>query len=487
MLSYAEAFKWVYSRLPGHRKKQFWVLFAGMTTVAFLETVALGTVAFFASTVTDPRVVLDSRYVTAAKDLLSSLALPVGFLVTPKGLILTTGLAMLGMITLKNSLKAVVEYWMARFGVGIEAFFGGWLLQGFLQRPYQWHLTCNTADLVNAISWRVYLGRQFFQPCLRIFNSLLMVFIMLTALFVVQPVISLIVVVVLGSAAGFIYTVIRSKIDKSSTAARDFQIASNKEATMAIHGIKDVKIALKEPLFVSKFLAKAEPLSRILGMQTFYTASPSLILETMGFYMLSLAIFALLLWFNTSTAYATGTMAILAVTAWKALPAVNQILGAITQVRNSLPYITGQIRYFDLIESDMARPAGQPAGGRPATTPTAFKDRIQFDHVSFAYQGTDTPVLHDLSFEIKKGETVGIIGASGAGKSTLVDLLIGLLHPTRGTIAIDNKPLTPDWLDQWLKITGYVSQSPYIYDAMMPPWRKTWHSAWTPKILTENR
>jgi len=117
MLSYVDAFKWVYTRLPGHRKKQFWILFAGMTTVAFLETVALGTVAFFASTVTDPRVVLDSRYVTAAKDLLSTMALPTGFLVTPKGLILTTGLAMLGMITFKNSLKAVVEYWMARFAV----------------------------------------------------------------------------------------------------------------------------------------------------------------------------------------------------------------------------------------------------------------------------------------------------------------------------------------------------------------------------------
>jgi ABC-type multidrug transport system fused ATPase/permease subunit len=89
---------------------------------------------------------------------------------------------------------------MARFGVGIEAFFGGWMLQGFLNRPYQWHLTCNTADLVNAISWRTYLGRSFFQPCLRIFNSLLMVFIMLTALCVVQPVISLIVETMPGPA-----------------------------------------------------------------------------------------------------------------------------------------------------------------------------------------------------------------------------------------------------------------------------------------------
>jgi ATP-binding cassette, subfamily B, bacterial PglK len=323
MLSYVEAFKWVYTRLPGHRKKLFWMLFVGMTTAAFLET---------------------------------------------------------------------------------------------------------------------------------------------TALFVVQPMVSLIVVLVLGSTATFIYRVIRTQIDKAATAARDYQIAINKEATMAIHGIKDVKIALKESLFVSKFLEKAEPLSRILGVQGFYSQTPVLILETVGFFMLSLAIFALLLWFNTSTAYATGTMAILAVTAWKALPAVNIILANITAVRKSLPYISSQISYFDLMESGKAGLQKHPAEPSGAF---AFKDRIRFDHVFFAYQGTDTPVLHDLCFDIKKGDTVGIVGTSRAGKSTLVDLLIGLLQPTQGTIAIDNTPLIPARLPRWLAVTGYVSQSPYIYDATL--------------------
>ena len=117
-----------------------------------------------------------------------------------------------------------------------------------------------------------------------------------------------------------------------------------------------------------------------------------------------------------------------------------------------------------MIESDSARLQKHPAEQSRAFT---FKDRIRFDHVFFAYQGSETPVLHDLCFDIKKGDTVGIIGTSGAGKSTLVDLLIGLLKPNQGTIAIDNKPLTPAWLPQWLAVTGYVSQSPYIYDATL--------------------
>jgi ABC-type multidrug transport system fused ATPase/permease subunit len=69
-----------------------------------------------------------------------------------------------------------------------------------------------------------------------------------------------------------------------------------------------------------------------------------------------------------------------------------------------------------------------------------------------------------MSFEINKGDTVGIIGKSGAGKSTLVDLLIGLLKPVKGQISIDGTPLARELLTAWLQITGYVPQSPYIYD-----------------------
>lgn len=478
--SYIGAFRWIYSRLQKHRKKQFWILFAGMSFSAFMETVALGSVAFFASTVTDPEVVLSSRYIRFARDLVD-----VELLNSIKGVVLISGLSMVSLIALKNVLKGFVTYWITRFGVGIEAYFGKILMNGLLNLPYQWHLTCNSADLVNAVGWRVYLGRNFFEPCLKIFNNVLMVGIMLSALFVVQPLVSFIVIVVLGGAAAFIYTVIRKQVDRSATAARDYQIAINKEVTMAIHGIKDVKINLKAPRFVSKFSKKVLPLSGILGVQRFYSESPVLILETLGFGMLCLSIFVMMLWFNISTAYVTGTMAILAVTAWKALPTVNQILGNITSVRNSLPYLANQIYYFHLIENDNKISAthveqanvswaDQAALLQQAEVETAsdddrltFDKKIQFENVCYSYQEGGIEVIRDLGFEITKGRTIGIIGASGAGKSTLVDLLIGLLFPKKGVIAVDEVPLTRKMIPQWLKLVGYVPQTPYIYDGTL--------------------
>lgn len=90
---------------------------------------------------------LTSRYVTFAKQFIDA-----GFLSSAKDLILVSGVIMLVLIAFKNGIKAIVTYWMARFGVGIEAYFGSKLLNGFLMLPYKWHLTCNTADLVNAVN-----------------------------------------------------------------------------------------------------------------------------------------------------------------------------------------------------------------------------------------------------------------------------------------------------------------------------------------------
>lgn len=62
---------------------------------------------------------------------------------------------------------------------------------------------------------------------------------------------------------------------------------------------------------------------------------------------------------------------------------------------------------------------------------------IRFDRVSYCYPGSAAPVLRDLSFEIRKGQRVALIGVNGAGKTTVVKLLTGLLEPDAGTIFVD--------------------------------------------------
>ncbi len=424
-----------------------------------LETSALAAIAFFASVVADPDGVLNLKYINILKQYLDS-----DFLFSIQGLIVGSGIVMIILVILKNIVRAFISYYITWFGAILEVHFGKILLSGFLNMNYEWHLSRNSADLVMAMNWRVYFGRNFIIPILQLFNDLLMVIVMLLALLIVQPIISLIVLIVLGGTSAFIYGNIRRRLDIIANISMDYQLAINKEATMAIHGVKDVKISKKEKKFEKKFTDNAIPLARIVGLQQFFAGFPVFILETAGFIMLAVSIWLMMFLSGSSTAVITGTMALLAVTAWRTLPAVSRILASFTQLRNSLPFIISQIKYVNQIENIAI--SSEPSKN-PMMSGSIFKKAICFEKVSFSYKGTDIEVLRDLDFIIEKGKTIGIIGTSGAGKSTLIELITGLFTPSKGRILVDGKVLNKDLLPDWLGLVGYVPQSPYIYDGTL--------------------
>ena len=84
---------------------------------------------------------------------------------------------------------------------------------------------------------------------------------------------------------------------------------------------------------------------------------------------------------------------------------------------------------------------------RPA--PQQLKQGIRFEHVSFAYPGTDRIVLDDVNLDLAPGSVVAIVGENGAGKTTLVKLLCRLYQPTRGRILIDGVELARMQPDDW--------------------------------------
>ncbi len=81
--------------------------------------------------------------------------------------------------------------------------------------------------------------------------------------------------------------------------------------------------------------------------------------------------------------------------------------------------------------------------------PLQLRQGIRFDHVSFAYPGTERLVLEDVTLELPAGAVVAIVGENGAGKTTLVKLLAKLYEPTSGTILVDGQPLARMRADEW--------------------------------------
>jgi ABC-type multidrug transport system fused ATPase/permease subunit len=97
-----------------------------------------------------------------------------------------------------------------------------------------------------------------------------------------------------------------------------------------------------------------------------------------------------------------------------------------------------------------------------ALDPQAFRGEIQFDDVAFAY-ATDAPVLQRVSFTIKPGQMVGIVGATGGGKSTIVSLIPRFYDPTAGKVKIDGVDIRQYKLQALRNQIGYVLQETVLF------------------------
>jgi len=90
---------------------------------------------------------------------------------------------------------------------------------------------------------------------------------------------------------------------------------------------------------------------------------------------------------------------------------------------------------------------------------------IRFQDVTFAYPDADTPQLQNVSFEIKAGETVGIVGRTGSGKSTVVDLLLRLFNLPENKVLLDGNDIMSLPIAEVRQAIGYVPQDGFLFSA----------------------
>lgn len=92
-----------------------------------------------------------------------------------------------------------------------------------------------------------------------------------------------------------------------------------------------------------------------------------------------------------------------------------------------------------------------------------MKGELTFDHVSFSYPGAEEPVLKDISFTAKKGETVAFIGSTGSGKSTLVNLIPRFFDATEGSVKVDGVDVRKMDIHELRDKIGFVPQKSVLF------------------------
>lgn len=130
---------------------------------------------------------------------------------------------------------------------------------------------------------------------------------------------------------------------------------------------------------------------------------------------------------------------------------VGSILTAWNAMQTASLKVCDFREFMDLPDED--------SGGR-ALSADALRHapEIVFEHVSFRYDGAEQDTLHDISFTLRAGERMALVGMNGAGKTTLVKLLCGLYRPTSGEIRIDGVPAAEFRRDEYYRLFSPVFQ-----------------------------
>ena len=116
-------------------------------------------------------------------------------------------------------------------------------------------------------------------------------------------------------------------------------------------------------------------------------------------------------------------------------------------------------RIFNMLDVSTALP--EPVNPQPMPE---FRDAIRFDHVTFAYDQGQEPVLKDISLDIRKGQHIAIVGPTGSGKSTVASLLARFYDPQEGGISIDGRDLRSIANADLRKLIGIVAQDNFLFN-----------------------
>lgn len=253
---------------------------------------------------------------------------------------------------------------------------------------------------------------------------------------------------------GAFYAKVKNMIREAGEQKSKNSIKLYAYAQEMIFGYTDIKIAGTQDKFKDRFYNFAKKYSKNQGQIDFMMFIPTRIIE-IAIFLCIILILVYGVFVLKDTEKIITTVSLFSVVAYRSIPSINRFVISMNNL-TSTGFIFNDKDFMPSEEGEDAHLKNKEITGMP------FKNSIRFNNVGYQYPGSKAKVLKDCNFEIKKGESIGIIGRSGAGKSTLVNNILGFLYPTEGHIDVDDTALTPANIQKWWEILGYVRQEVFI-------------------------
>lgn len=427
-----------------NRRLKIFGFFVISLIAGILEFAGIGLIYPFLMLVTSPQTVIEYK----------SYATIINFFHINHILTITAlmGILIVLMFLSKNLLMILCIYLQNKFVINWKNDLNKMLMKFYLNAPYmQMFKTTNSEKIYNLTALTAQTLETFVMRSFVFFTNSIITLIILALLFIKFPAIALFTVIFVIASMVVLNKFFKHKTEVLAPQMLSFSLKNNNQVLENIKNLKEIRIFSAEKYFLDKFNKVQRENNNVIFKNTFYASIPPYLVEII--LVISLIILAGLITlknYGDSSKIIASYGLILGIV-FRIAPSLNRIQVALNHMNSSKDLVKKmndeyEQNHFDVVSNVTNN-----------NDSLEFNEKIKFEDVSFGYR-ENVSVIKDCSFEIKKGEFVGIIGLSGAGKTTMADILMGLLPVNSGKITVDNEEITEKNINAFRNLTGYVPQ-----------------------------
>ena len=324
----------------------------------------------------------------------------------------------------------------------------------YLNKPYSFHLNNNSSKLIRNIKEIDLIVHVIKSSVLFVSETIIFLGISAIVIFY-EPIGSLIVISFLGSVGYLFYRRVQIKAEKWGVTRQTHEGLGLKYLREGFEAIKDIKILQRSNEIIKTFTTNNKIINLSEFKQSFIDTLPRLWLEwlvVIGFVLLILLMFFL----GKELSYIVPLLGLFAAASFRIMP-------SLTRIMNSVQFILYNRTVVDSVYKEFNQKNFQNAINKTFSKKILLKKEIILKNVNFKYSESGSFILKNINLNIKNGTTVGFIGESGIGKTTLINIILGLIKPTNGSISVDDTNIFEN-IQSWQNQIGYVPQNIYLTD-----------------------
>lgn len=439
---------------PRERRNGLIVLFFAVISSLF-EVIGIASVLPFLGVLTNPSAIAENAT-------LSWLYERLGFTSSYEFLKFLGGVTF-AIIILSALARAASYYLLTRYVQMRRHSIGLRLLESYLRQPYAFFLGRHSGDIVKTIlSEMEYVIGSVLQPLAVMVANGFTLLAILAFLLLIDPWVVLTMGFVVGGAYALLYRKLSGYFAKLGKERARINQARFQTISETIGGIKDIKLLGHERSALGRFEAPSYQTSTHLTSSMVLGEVPRYAIEAVAFGGILLLSLILLMRSGGHDTNALGTvipmLGVYAFAGYRMLPAIQGIYRSLSTFR----FGGGAL---EQVHKDLQQLGTLPPLQKSPSAPLPLAHTITFNGLHYRYPNAEKDGLSDINLTIKRGSLVGVVGSTGAGKTTLVDVLLGLLEPTKGHLCIDDTVLGDANLRAWQKNIGYVPQDIFLMDS----------------------